>query len=135
MSAINAVGHGGMNAAWQRSNYISHIAAARSAAVNPSQPETPVEPVSAVRRVAPDAAVRVPVAVQEPQIPTEESLNNASDNLARMRIQHEEEPSAKAEEAQSAEKAQEAEEQASPVDEQKPAAGIPAQVMTPSGVA
>lgn len=113
MPAINAVGYGGgMNAAWQQSYYASKISAARTAAANPSQPETPVEPVSAVRRVAPDAAVRMPVAVQEPRVPTEADLNNASDNLARMRIQSVETAGA-AEESETAEAANAAEEPAS----------------------
>lgn len=93
MSGVNAVGYGGMSVAWQRSIYASRIAAAHSAAANPSQPERPVEPVEPVRRVAPDAAVRMPVAVPEPRIPTEDDLNNASDTLARMRIQFPEDAS------------------------------------------
>ncbi len=87
MSAVSAVGYGGINVAWQRSYYASRVSAAYSAAANPSQPEAPVEPVSAVRRVAPDAAVRVPVPIQERRLPTEQDLNNASEHLARMRIQ------------------------------------------------
>ncbi|MBO4914583.1 MAG: hypothetical protein J5449_05190 [Oscillospiraceae bacterium] len=89
MAGINPVGYGGnVSAVWRQADYNAKVSAAYTAAANPSQPDSPVEPVSAVRRVAPDAAVRVPVAVQEPQIPTEAELNNASDNLARMRIQY-----------------------------------------------
>ncbi len=92
MSAINAVGYGGMSPVWRQAYYASNVSAARASAANPAQPETPVEPVSAVRKVAPDAAVRQPVAVEEPRVPTEEALNNAADTLARMRIQYAEEP-------------------------------------------
>ncbi len=92
MSAVNAIGYGNnLSARWQQSYYASRISAARTAAVNPSQPEAPVEPVSAVREVAPDRAVRMPIAVEEPRVPTEDDLNNAADNLARMRIQYAEE--------------------------------------------
>ncbi|MBE6908543.1 MAG: hypothetical protein E7474_02900 [Ruminococcaceae bacterium] len=91
MSAINAVGNGNMSAAWRQASYVSNLSAAKSAAANPSQPEAPVEPVSSVRRVSPDAAVRTPVSVQEPRVPDEAELNNAADNLARMRIQYEQE--------------------------------------------
>ena len=87
MSGISAIGYGGMSAAWGP-YYASKIAAAHSAAANPSQPERPVEPVTPVRRVAPDAAVRMPVSVPEPRIPTEDDLNNAADTLALMRIQY-----------------------------------------------
>ncbi len=88
MSAINPVGYGGISPVWRQAYYASNISAARSSAANPAQPETPVEPVSAVRKVAPDAAVRQPISVQEPRIPTEDALNNAAENLARMRIQY-----------------------------------------------
>lgn len=88
MSAVNAVGYGGMSVAWQQAYYTSNLSAAKASAANPAQPDAPVEPVSAVRRVAPDASVRMPVAVQEPSVPTEDDLNNAADTLARMRIQY-----------------------------------------------
>ena len=88
MSAVNAVGYGGISSVWRQAYHASNVSAARASAANPAQPETPVEPVSAVRKVAPDAAVRKPIALQEPQLPTEESLNNAADTLARMRIQY-----------------------------------------------
>ena len=89
MSGIGAIGSsGGMSGLYLQAYYASHISAARSAAVNPAQPETPVEPVSAVRRVAPDAPVRMPVAVREPALPTVDDLNSASENLARMRVQY-----------------------------------------------
>ena len=91
MSGIRAVDHGGMSVAWRQFYYASRVSAARSAAVNPAQPERPVEPVSAVRRVAPDAAVRIPITVQEPRVPTEDDLNNAADTLARIRIRFPEE--------------------------------------------
>ena len=69
----------------------ANLSAARSSAANPAQPNTPVEPVSPVRSVKPDAAVRQPVPVEEPSLPTANELNNAADNLARMRIQYAEE--------------------------------------------
>ena len=109
MPSIGAIGSAGnLSAIYQQAYYASNVSAARSAAANPSQPETPVEPVGAVRRVAPDAAVRQPVAVQEPTLPTVDDLNNASDNLARMRIQSAE-PADEAESAemQTAEQAEE----------------------------
>ncbi len=93
MSAVNAVEYGGISPVWRQAYHASNVSAARASAANPAQPETPVEPVSAVRKVAPDAAVRKPIALQEPQLPTEESLNNALDVLARMRIQYAEESS------------------------------------------
>ena len=63
--------------------------AAAAPAPVPAQPEAPVEPVSPARSVKRDESVRVPVSVQEPRIPGEEALNNAVDNLSRMRIQYE----------------------------------------------
>lgn len=96
MPVIQAVGHGGMSVAWQQFYYASRISAVRSAAANPAQPERPVEPASPVRRVAPDTAVRIPVTVREPRVPTEEDLNNAADTLARMRIRFPEETAAAA---------------------------------------
>lgn len=78
----------GTSAIGQQAYYASRISAAYAAAANPAQPNAPVEPVSPVRRVAPDAAVRVPVSVQERRLPTEDDLNNAADNLARMRVRY-----------------------------------------------
>ena len=91
MSGIRAVDHGGMSVAWRRFYYASRVSAARSAAANPAQPERPVEPVSPIRRVAPDAAVRIPITLREPRVPTEDDLNNAADTLARMRVRFPEE--------------------------------------------
>lgn len=87
MPAISAIGSQYNMQAY----YAANISAARTAAANPSQPNAPVEPVSAVRQVAPDTSVRMPVAVQEPTLPTVDDLNNASENLARMRIEYPEE--------------------------------------------
>ena len=84
MPAISAIGSQFNMQAY----YAANISAARTAAANPSQPNAPVEPVSAVGRVTPDESVRMPVAVQEPALPTVDDLNNASDNLARMRIEY-----------------------------------------------
>ena len=58
---------------------------AHSAAADPAQAETPVQPVPPVKAVPADASVRPPAAAKIP-LPTEEALNNASENLARMRI-------------------------------------------------
>lgn len=91
MYGIHAVNHGGLSVAWQRVYYAARISAARSVAANPAQPERPVEPVSAVRRIAPDVSVRIPLALPEPRVPTEDALNNAADTLARMRIRFPEE--------------------------------------------
>ena len=89
MSGIGAIGSSGsLSGIYRQAYYAANISAARSASVNPAQPETPVEPVSAVRRVAPDAPVRQPLAVQEPRIPTVDDLNTASETLARMRVQY-----------------------------------------------
>ena len=89
MSAISAIGPSMSSPPYYRQAfYASHIAAARSAAINPSQPDLPVEPVSPVRRVSPDAAVRIPVPAQERRLPTVDDLNNAAEHLVRMRIQY-----------------------------------------------
>lgn len=85
ISSISSAGS--MSAVYRQAYYAANVAAARSATANPAQPELPVEPVSAVRRVAPDAAVRQPITVREPVLPTVKDLDNASDNLVRMRIQ------------------------------------------------
>ena len=82
---------GGMSAAYLQFYRNANLSAARSRAANPSQPEQPVAPVPPVRSVKPDAAVRLPVPVEEPSLPTEQALNNAADNLARMRIRQAEE--------------------------------------------
>ena len=87
MPAISAIGSQYNMQAY----YAANISAARTAAANPAQPNTPVEPVSAVGKVMPDASVRMPIAVQEPTLPTVDDLNNASENLARMRIEYPEE--------------------------------------------
>ena len=87
MPAIGAIGSQYNMQAY----YAANISAARTAAANPSQPNAPVEPVSAVGRVMPDASVRMPIGVQEPTLPTVDDLNNASENLARMRIEYPEE--------------------------------------------
>ncbi len=89
MGGIGPVGSaGGMSAVYLRAQYAAHLTAARSAAANPAQPEKPVEPVSAVRQTAPDTPVRLPIAVGERRLPTVDDLNNASENLARMRMQY-----------------------------------------------
>ena len=86
MSGISAIGSGGISAAWRQAYYYMGMSRARSAAVNPAQVETPVQPVSPVKAIPADVPVRLPVAVPEIPLPTEDALNNASENLARMRI-------------------------------------------------
>lgn len=89
---VGAIGsQSGMSALYVQLYRNANLSAARTRAANPSQPNAPVEPVSPVRAVKPDAAVRMPVPVEEPSLPTVDALNNASDNLARMRIQYAEE--------------------------------------------
>lgn len=89
---VGAVGsQSSLSALYAQSYYAAKLSAARTAAANPAQPEAPVEPVSPVRAVKPDVPVRMPIAVGEPSLPTVDALNNASDNLARMRIQYPEE--------------------------------------------
>lgn len=89
---IGAIGsQSGLSAIYAQSYYAAKLSAARSSAASPAQPNAPVEPVSPVRAVKPDAPVRMPIVVQEPSLPTVDDLNNASDNLARMRIQYAEE--------------------------------------------
>lgn len=89
MSGISAIGPStGLSAYYRQAFYAAHVSAARSAAINPSQPDTPVEPVSPVRRVSANASVRIPVPIQERRLPTVDDLNNASENLVRMRIRY-----------------------------------------------
>ena len=121
-----------MSGIYRQAYYAANISAARTAAANPAQPNTPVEPVDEVRRVAPDAAVRRPVAVQEPALPTVDDLNNASDNLARMRIQSPEETEA-AEEAETTEQAQE-QEQAQATEQARAEEELNSNFITPAGI-
>ena len=120
-----------MSGIYRQAYYAANISAARTAAANPAQPNTPVEPVDEVRRVAPDAAVRRPVAVQEPALPTVDDLNNASDNLARMRIQSPEE--SEAAEAQTAEQAQ-AQEPAQTTEQAQAEEELNNNFITPAGI-
>ena len=69
-------------------NISANAAALRANAVNPSQPNLPVQPVEPVGRVTGNAAVRMPVNVSEPRLPTEADLNNAQENLVRMFVQY-----------------------------------------------
>ena len=91
MPSVSAVsGYGGVSRQWAYyASYVAHLSAARSPAAGRSRPETPVEPVSAVRCVSADAPVRFPV--PEPTLPGVEDLNNAAEHLARMRIVDEKE--------------------------------------------
>ena len=86
MSGISAIGSGGISAAWRQAYYYMGMSRARSVAANPAQVETPVQPVSPVKAIPADVPVRLPVSVPEMPLPTEDALNNASENLARMRI-------------------------------------------------
>ena len=86
MSGISAIGSGGISAAWRQAYYYMGLSRARSAAANPAQVETPVQSVSPVKAIPADVPVRLPVAAAEIPLPTEDALNNASENLARMRI-------------------------------------------------
>ena len=86
MSGISAIGSGGVSSAWRQAYYYMGMSRARSAAATPAQVETPVQPVSPVKAVPADVPVKVPVAVPEIPLPTVDALNNASENLARMRI-------------------------------------------------
>ena len=88
MSGLSALYRDRLSAARSQAYYAANVSAARSAALNPAQPDAPVEPVSPVRAVKPDAAVRMPVAVSEPRLPTVDDLNSAGETLARMRVQY-----------------------------------------------
>ncbi len=87
-SGLSALYRDRLSAARSQAYYAANVSAARSAALNPAQPDAPVEPVSPVRAVKPDAAVRMPVAVSEPRLPTVDDLNSAGETLARMRVQY-----------------------------------------------
>ena len=88
MSGISAIGSGGVSAAWRQAYYYMGMSRALRAAANPARVETPVEPVSPVKAVPSEVPVKVPVSVPEIPLPTEDALNNASENLARMRISY-----------------------------------------------
>ena len=87
-SNLSALYRDRLSAERSKSYYAASVSAARSAAVNPAQPEIPVQPVTPVRSVKPDAPVRVPILVQEPRLPTVDDLNTASETLARMRVRY-----------------------------------------------
>ena len=86
MSGISAIGSGGISNAWRQAYYYMGMSRARIAAANPAQVETPVQPVSPVKAIPADVPVKIPAAAAQLPLPTEEALNNASENLARMRI-------------------------------------------------
>ena len=90
MNGISAIGSGGVSMAslWMQSRYMMNLSAARAAGTNPARAETPVEPVQPVRALPQDTPVRLPVTVPEMRLPTVDDLNNASEHLARMRIQY-----------------------------------------------
>ena len=90
MSGISAIGAGGVSSIWRWAPYYFNIAAMRRNAVRPAQPDTPVEPVDPVKKTAAatDTAALFPFAQKETALPTVADLNNAQDNLARMRIQY-----------------------------------------------
>ena len=90
ISAIGAIGAGEASSIWRWAPYYFNIAAMRRNAIRPAQPDTPVEPVAPVKRTAAatDTAALFPFARKETALPTVADLNNAQDNLARMRIQY-----------------------------------------------
>lgn len=90
MSGISAIGAGGSSSIWRWAPYYFNIAAMRKNALRPAQVDTPVEPVDPVKRTAPatDTAPAFPLTQKETALPTVADLNNAQDNLARMRIQY-----------------------------------------------
>lgn len=88
MAAIGAISGYGVSAAYAQS-YYANLAASRAHSANPGRAETPVEPVSRVPRLPQDVPISQPVpAAAEMQLPTVSALNNAADNLARMRIEY-----------------------------------------------
>ena len=102
MPAINAVGSVGympgmysmnknrisMTLNHYGTSIAANAAALRINAVSPSQPELPVQPVQPVGRITGNAAVRMPMNVPEPRLPTEADLNNARENLVRLFVQY-----------------------------------------------
>ena len=90
MNSIAALQNYGLSSMWQQARYMCNISAARAAAANPARAETPVEPVQPVRALPSDVPVKLPLTLTaaETRLPTEEDLNNASEALARMRIQY-----------------------------------------------
>ena len=90
MSGISAIGAGGSSSIWRWAPYYFNVMAMRQNALRPAQTDTPVEPVDPVRKVAAatDTAPAFPMAQKETALPTVADLNNAQDNLARMRIQY-----------------------------------------------
>ena len=88
MAAIGAISGYGISAAYAQS-YYANLAAFRAHSANPGRAETPVEPVSRVQRLPQDVPITQPVpAAAETRLPTASALNNAADNLARMRIEY-----------------------------------------------
>ena len=90
MNGIAALQNYGLSSMWQQARYMFNVSAARAAAANPARAETPVEPVQPVRALPADVPVKLPLSLSyaETRLPTEEDLNNASEVLARMRIQY-----------------------------------------------
>ena len=90
MGGISAIGAGGSSSIWRWAPYYFNIMAMRQSALRPAQTDTPVEPVDPVKRTAAatDTAPVFPMAQKETALPTVADLNNAQDNLARMRIQY-----------------------------------------------
>lgn len=86
MSGISAISND-RAISWQQFYRASNIAQPKSAALNPSQPELPIEPVAPVQRVLPDTEVEFPIILYDPQLPPFEALDDASETLAEMRIE------------------------------------------------
>lgn len=90
MSGISAIGSGTVStgSVWSRARYLMNLSAARSNAASPARADTPVEPVEPVKPLPADVPVKFPVSLPEQRLPTVEDLNNASEQLVRMRIQY-----------------------------------------------
>ena len=90
MYGIGALQNNSLASMWRQARYLYGVSAARTAAANPARAETPVEPVQPVRAIPSDTPVKYPLTFTsaETRLPTEADLNNAQENLARMRIQY-----------------------------------------------
>ena len=88
MSGISPISGRASSVGWLQAQYYLNMSAARRAAANPARAETPVEPVQPVRPLPSDTPVRFPISFAETALPTVDDLNNASENLAKMRISY-----------------------------------------------
>ena len=83
MSAISAIGGGGLSSMWIQARYAINTAQAQAAAASAARAEMPVEPVAPVRALPSDVPVQIPVA-----LPDASALNDPSEILARMKIDY-----------------------------------------------